>query len=194
MTVTEVATQPTDAERFRHILQAQRAAYLRDGAPSLAKRRNDLKRFKAGLLERRSAIEQAIDADFGNRSRHETAMMEVLGVVQGIDYLVRHLRRFMRPTRRHIALAAMSNTCPRPYCGGISATMPSQGCEPCERMCDSQARKAFSIVSTPSRNATCVVPENILARAASSSSLSKSMLAFCSAETSASTVVSARMS
>ena len=31
-------------------------------------------------------------------------MMEVLGVVQGIDYLDRNLRRFMRPTRRHIAL------------------------------------------------------------------------------------------
>ena len=31
-------------------------------------------------------------------------MMEVLGVVQGIDYLERNLRRFMRPTRRRIAL------------------------------------------------------------------------------------------
>ena len=26
-----------------------------------------------------------------------------MGVVQGIDYLERNLRRFMRPTRRHIA-------------------------------------------------------------------------------------------
>ena len=30
MTVTEAATQPTDAQRFGHIVQAQRAAYLRD--------------------------------------------------------------------------------------------------------------------------------------------------------------------
>jgi coniferyl-aldehyde dehydrogenase len=104
MTITEVTTQPTDAERFRHLLDVQRAAYLRDGAPSLAARRNDLKKFKAALLARRSAIEEAINTDFGNRSRHETAMMEVLGVVQGIDYLDRNLRRFMRPTRRHIAL------------------------------------------------------------------------------------------
>ena len=27
-----------------------------------------------------------------------------MGVVQGIDYLERNLRRFMRPTRRRIAL------------------------------------------------------------------------------------------
>ena len=77
----------------------QRAAYLRDGAPSLAARRGDLSRFKAALIARRSAIEEAINTDFGNRSRHETAMMELGGVVQGIDYLERNLRQFMRPTR-----------------------------------------------------------------------------------------------
>jgi coniferyl-aldehyde dehydrogenase len=91
-------------ERFSDILAAQRAAYLRDGAPSLAARRSDLKKFKAALLARRTAIEEAINTDFGNRSRHETAWMEVFGVGQGIDYLDRNLRRFMRPTRRHIAL------------------------------------------------------------------------------------------
>jgi hypothetical protein len=104
MTSTDVTRQPTDAERFTHILQAQRAAYLRDGAPSLEARRSDLTRFKAALIARRGAIEEAIDSDFGHRSRHETAIMELVGVVQGIDYLQRNLRRFMRPTRCHIEL------------------------------------------------------------------------------------------
>jgi coniferyl-aldehyde dehydrogenase len=94
----------SDRERFGDILALQRAAYLRDGPPSLAKRRSDLKKFRAALIARRGAIEEAINTDFGNRSRHETAMMELLGVVQGIDYLERNLRRFMRPARRHIAL------------------------------------------------------------------------------------------
>ncbi|MEU1021508.1 coniferyl aldehyde dehydrogenase [Streptomyces sp. NPDC005904] len=101
---TDITAQPTDAERFHHILQTQRAAYLRDGAPSLQARRSDLARFKAALIARRGDIEEAINTDFGHRSRHETALMEVVGVVQGIDYLQRTLRRFMRPTRRHIEL------------------------------------------------------------------------------------------
>lgn len=104
------STGATDHERFRELLEVQRAAFLREGAPSLAKRRNDLKQLKAALLGRRTAIEEAINADFGNRSRHETAMMEVLGVVQGIDYLVQHLRRFMQPTRRHTALHMRSGS------------------------------------------------------------------------------------
>ena len=94
----------SDRERFGDILAAQRAAYLLDGAPSLTKRRSDLKKFKAAMLARRSAIEEAIDTDFGHRSRHETALMEIVGVVQGIDYLARNLRRVMRPARRRIAL------------------------------------------------------------------------------------------
>jgi coniferyl-aldehyde dehydrogenase len=94
----------SDRERFGDILVVQRAAYLRDGAPSLTKRRSDLRKFKAAMLARRSAIEDAINTDFGHRSRHETALMEILGVVQGIDYLERNLRRFMRPSRRRIAL------------------------------------------------------------------------------------------
>jgi coniferyl-aldehyde dehydrogenase len=109
MTTTTSELKPrsasrSDRERFGDILAIQRAAYLRDGAPSLTKRRSDLKKFKAAMLARRNAIEEAIDTDFGHRSRHETAIMEILGVVQGIDYLERNLRRFMRPTRRHIAL------------------------------------------------------------------------------------------
>ena len=41
----------SDRERFGDILAAQRAAYLRDGAPSLTKRRSDLKKFKATMLD-----------------------------------------------------------------------------------------------------------------------------------------------
>src|SRR5262249_50698680 len=45
-----------------------------------------------------------LDADFGHRSRHETAAMEMMTLVQGVDYLHRRLRRFMAPVRRHVAL------------------------------------------------------------------------------------------
>ncbi|BCW05696.1 coniferyl aldehyde dehydrogenase [Arthrobacter sp. NtRootA1] len=105
MTLNSATTTPTDRELFAGLLSTQRSAFLRAGAPSLAARRSDLRKLKAALISRRADIEDAINADFGNRSRHETAMMEVLGVVQGIDYLLRRLPRFMRPTRRHISLS-----------------------------------------------------------------------------------------
>lgn len=97
-------TIATEADQLSNILSKQRSAFLRDGAPTLEQRRADLKKFKAALIARRKEIEEAINTDFGHRSHHETAVVEILGVVEGIKYLDRNLRKFMRPTSRHIAL------------------------------------------------------------------------------------------
>ncbi|WP_114225282.1 aldehyde dehydrogenase family protein, partial [Acinetobacter baumannii] len=46
----------------------------------------------------------AASEDFGHRSYHETDVMELVGIVQSIDYLTRNLRRFMKPEKRHVSL------------------------------------------------------------------------------------------
>ena len=86
------------------LLDRQRSAFLRDGPPDLALRRQRLKRLRAAVLAHRHVLQQAVSADFGHRSRHETDILELTVVVQAIDYLSRKLRRFMRPERRHVAL------------------------------------------------------------------------------------------
>lgn len=100
--MTLSARSDADIDRFTTVLNRQRAAYVRDGAPSLSRRRDDLQRFRAALIAHRGDIETAIDRDFGGRARQETAMMEVLGVINGIDYLVKHLKSLMKPSRRGI--------------------------------------------------------------------------------------------
>ncbi len=85
------------------ILERQRTAFLRDGAPDLAARRADLAKLRALLVNNRRALEEAVAADFGHRSHHETAIMELVPTVEGIKYLSRNLHRFMAPDRRHVA-------------------------------------------------------------------------------------------
>jgi coniferyl-aldehyde dehydrogenase len=92
-----------DADHMGSLLAVQRSAYLRDGAPSLAHRRAGRAKLKHALIGRREQLETAVASDFGHRSRHETAIVELSGVVSGIDYLRRNLRRFMRPQRRHVS-------------------------------------------------------------------------------------------
>jgi coniferyl-aldehyde dehydrogenase len=94
----------TRPEALSSLLASQRAAFLRDGSPSLATRRAHLRKLRAAVLARREQLEAALEADFGHRSRHETAIMEMLPLTWGIDYLHRNLRRFMRPERRRVAL------------------------------------------------------------------------------------------
>jgi len=74
-------------------LVRQRAAFLRDGPPSLAQRRSDLMRLKNALRGHREDIVAAINTDFGHRSRQETLLFELASVVQGLNFLHRHLRR-----------------------------------------------------------------------------------------------------
>ena len=99
----QTATRP---EALAVLLARQRAAFLRDGPPWLAERRASLKKLRAALLARKADLEAALDADFGHRSRHETAIMEMLALTWGIDYLHRNLWRFMRPERRRVAWRA----------------------------------------------------------------------------------------
>ncbi len=89
---------------MREVLAKQRCAFQQAGPPSLKQRRADLKKLRSAVVVSRNEIEKALNADFGHRSRHETAIMELIALIQGIDYLHRNLRSFMRPTRRRVAL------------------------------------------------------------------------------------------
>jgi coniferyl-aldehyde dehydrogenase len=86
------------------ILERQREAFIRSGPPPLDERRNDLITLKKILRVHRDDIVQAINRDFGHRSRHETSLFELVSITNGIQYLHRHLARWMRPERRHVAM------------------------------------------------------------------------------------------
>ena len=66
-----------DEIRLTKIIEDQRAAFLRQGTPTLGKRRADLLRLKNAILARRKDYETAINADFGHRPAHETTIMEI---------------------------------------------------------------------------------------------------------------------
>lgn len=85
-------------------LAAQRHAFLRDGAPTMQQRKAALRRLRSAILAQRVALAAAVSADFGHRSPYETDILEILVTVQAIDYLLRNLKRFMKPERRHVAL------------------------------------------------------------------------------------------
>jgi coniferyl-aldehyde dehydrogenase len=93
-----------DAQNLTARLAAQRAAFEREGAPTHAERKRQLLKLKQGVLARRGPLAEAVAADFGHRTAYETLLLEIVPVVHGIDYLRRHLRRWMRPERRRVAV------------------------------------------------------------------------------------------
>lgn len=95
----------TPVDQLSVLLQRQRRAFQMAPMPSLETRLGQLKQLRALLAEQQDALAEAVSQDFGNRSRDETLFAEILPSLQSIDHVRRHLRRWMKPSRRRLGLA-----------------------------------------------------------------------------------------
>ncbi|MBY0561017.1 coniferyl aldehyde dehydrogenase [Hyphomicrobium sp.] len=86
------------------ILARQRAAFLRDGPPSLAARKADLAKLKKAIRNYLPEFQKTLHDDFKGRSANDTAILEGMAIVQGINYLRRNLRGWMRPQKRRVEM------------------------------------------------------------------------------------------
>jgi coniferyl-aldehyde dehydrogenase len=115
------------AEALSSTLARQRQAYLAHPVPSLDERKADLRSLQRFVRDHKEAICAAISADYGHRSRHETLLAEIFPVVDGIDHVVKHLRRWMKPQRRGVDLrnflGARNRVIPQPL-GVVGVIVP----------------------------------------------------------------------
>lgn len=70
-----------------------------DKRPDRAQRRDDLLRLRAVFKARVGQMSEAIAADFGHRSRHESVIADGMTVTGEIDHLLAHLHAWMKPER-----------------------------------------------------------------------------------------------
>lgn len=95
-----MAAQAHDSASMNALLAKQKAAHLRDGAPSAEKRIERIDRCISLLVDNRRAIEDAVNADFGSRSREATAFTDIAGSIGPLKHARENLRKWMRPERR----------------------------------------------------------------------------------------------
>jgi coniferyl-aldehyde dehydrogenase len=100
----------TPVVRMEHIFAAQREAFPREMNPTREVRRDRLDRLHRVTVAHHDAIIDAVSADFGHRSRHETNLAEIFVVMSAIRHTQRHLRRWMKargvPTSLHLLPAS----------------------------------------------------------------------------------------
>lgn len=82
------------------ILDRQKAAHLRDGAPTAETRIEWLDRCIGLLIDHSSDIQDALNTDFGNRSREATLLTDVSGSVGPLKFARDNLRKWMKPQKR----------------------------------------------------------------------------------------------
>ncbi|AHY41150.1 coniferyl aldehyde dehydrogenase [Stutzerimonas decontaminans] len=87
------------------LFSRQCSAFTAASMPSEEDRLRWLEALRDVLASNKPALIEAIAADFGHRSADETLLAEIMPSLHGIRYASRHLRRWMKPSRRHVGLA-----------------------------------------------------------------------------------------
>ena len=94
-------------DAVRAPFERMREAQRRTPAPSYAERRERLDALLALVQDHRPQLEQAVSADFGGRSCHETRLAEIYFLVSMIKYVRAHLRGWMKPRARSMPLVLL---------------------------------------------------------------------------------------
>ena len=92
-------------EELDRLFAAQRAAYAANPMPPADQRQQWLKALRELLSNERQALVEAISADFSHRSADETLLAELMPSLHGIHYASRHLKGWMKSSRRKVGMA-----------------------------------------------------------------------------------------
>lgn len=112
--------------RLQQAYARQRAAQAQAPYPALATRKHHLLQLEKLLLDNQQRIADAIRADFGNRSAHETRLLEIFPSVEGLRHARKHLQRWSRARSRPVALwfqPARARVMPQPL-GVVGIIVP----------------------------------------------------------------------
>ena len=97
-------TQLSATPDLAGLLARQRAAFMAAPRPTLEQRRASLAKLEAMVKRNQVAIADAISADFGNRSRPETVLSEIMGTIGAAKHAQTHMAAWMKPRRRAVSL------------------------------------------------------------------------------------------
>lgn len=93
---------PNTAESLSTLLETQKTHRVQHGAPNATERKDRITRLIDLVLDNRDTIADAISADFGNRSQHETIAADIVGTAKQLKYARDHLDQWMRPEKAKI--------------------------------------------------------------------------------------------
>ena len=91
-----------NAARMRQILDKQKAAHIREGAPSAELRMDRIDRCISQLIKYKDEIADALCEDFGHRSKDQTTFTDVVSSLGPLKHSKANLRKWMKPEKRKV--------------------------------------------------------------------------------------------
>ena len=85
---------------MQKILNKQKAHFIKNGPPSYKLRVDRLERMKSLIMENRYKFVDALNEDFGVRSKNQSMITDVYTIVPTIEYCKKNLKKWMSPSKR----------------------------------------------------------------------------------------------
>lgn len=90
------------ADAMLATLNAQRAAFGHELPVSATARKDRLRRAIAMIVDHGHAFAQAMSEDFGHRSVEQSMITDIIGSINPMKHMIKHLDQWMRPERRKL--------------------------------------------------------------------------------------------
>lgn len=94
-------------QELQHLFAEVQAHYSTNPYPELEQRLDILKSIKSELLNSKRALVDALHQDYGYRSDFDSLICDLLPAVGHINYTIRHLKKWLKPSKRHSGLLLM---------------------------------------------------------------------------------------
>ena len=94
--------QETPLASMRDVLERQRADYLREGEVAATTRVDRIDRAIALLVDHRDRLVDAMMADFGHRSQHQSLFTDIAASIGPLKHAKKHLAEWMKPEKRRV--------------------------------------------------------------------------------------------
>ncbi|QIA63207.1 aldehyde dehydrogenase family protein [Vibrio astriarenae] len=100
-------TEINQAETLNQSLDLLRECYNQQLCLPIEARINNLKLIKQSLIEHRTQLIEALSNDFGCRTEFDTSIADIMPTVAQINYTLKHLKQWMKPSKRSAGLMFM---------------------------------------------------------------------------------------
>ena len=86
------------------VLVKLRSSYMAQPTPAYDARIEHLKSLKAAILVYQEELVQALNRDYGSRSVDDSMISDIMPCINNINYSLKHLKKWMKPSSRHAGL------------------------------------------------------------------------------------------
>ncbi|MDA7690615.1 coniferyl aldehyde dehydrogenase [Gammaproteobacteria bacterium] len=87
----------TDMQR---VLESQKKYFIKEGSPSIELRVDRLNRLKSLIMDNRYDLVDALNEDYGNRSKNTSIMTDAYSIIPDINNAIKNIKQWTSPKKR----------------------------------------------------------------------------------------------